>query len=150
LDVPLSRWKTAKEILLRTCSWIAAAALWAALALPGTAVARVITVAYTNGPGDTIIWAGPADYYPVVARLDPGTQVNIFGCLPTGDWCRAGVQGIPGWVRTGRLEFAYGGDWVLVSDYFAVFAPPIIEFNSVDTGPHYHRYYGRHRWRDDR
>ncbi|MEM7711572.1 MAG: SH3 domain-containing protein [Pseudomonadota bacterium] len=47
---------------------------------------------------------GPADWYPVVARLGPGGQVELGRCDLDGRWCLATVDYGLGWIDTTALD----------------------------------------------
>lgn len=124
-------------------SWIAAAAFCAAIALPGAAVAQ--SIAYAAGGGYTNVRAGPSASYPVIARLYPGTRVDVLGCLNNRAWCDVIVEDIRGWVYARRLEFLYSGRRYLVPDYYSYFDAPFVVFRFGDRDRH-----RRNRDRDDK
>lgn len=111
-------------------SWIAAVAFCAAMAIPGLAAAQ--TVAYAAGDGYTNLREGPSSRYRVIARLYPGTRVDVLGCLDTRAWCDVVAQGIRGWVFSRRLEFLYSGRRYLVPDYYNYFDAPYVVFRFGD------------------
>lgn len=122
-------------------SWIAAAAFCAAMALPALAAAQ--TVAYSAGDGYTNLREGPSTRYRVIARLYPGTRVDVLGCLESRSWCEVIVEDIQGWVYARRLEFVYAGRRVFVPDYYSYFGAPFVIFRFGD-------YDRRHRHDGDR
>jgi len=126
-------------------SWIAAVALCAAIALPGVAAAQ--TVAYAAGGGYTNLRAGPSTSYPVIARVYPGTRVDVLGCLETRAWCDVIVEDIRGWIYARRLEFLYSGRRYLVPDYYSYFDAPYVVFRFGDRDRHRR---DRDRYRRDR
>jgi uncharacterized protein YraI len=123
-------------------SWIAAAALCAALVMPAAAAAQ--TVAYATYDGYTNVREGPSTQYYVIAQLAPGTPVDVLGCLPDRAWCQILVDDLEGWVYSRRLEFVYSGQRYFVPDYYAYFGAPLVYFNFDDYPDHY-RYYDRSR-----
>ena len=86
-------------------SLIAGLAFLGAVAAPGLAAAY--TLVYATYDGRTNMRAGPGTSYPVIARILPGSEVNVVGCLSNFSWCDVVVQGYRGWVSTSRLEFSY-------------------------------------------
>ena len=126
-------------------SWIAAAAFCAALVLPTLAAAQ--TLAYATYDGYTNVRAGPSTRYQVIAQLEPGTAVDVLGCLETRAWCQILVDDLEGWVYSRRLEFDYSGQRYLVPDYYSYFNAPFVYFNFSNYNHNYrHR---RYRHYDD-
>jgi uncharacterized protein YraI len=125
-------------------SLVAFAAFCAALVVPGVAAAQ--SVAYASPDGYTNLRSGPGTNYPIVARIYPGSTVDVLGCLESRAWCDVVVQDIRGWVYASRLEFVYGGRRVLVPDYYSYFDAPVVYFNFGDDGyRHRDRHRNRHR-----
>ena len=116
---------------MKARSLFAVAALCAALVLPGGASAQSIAYALHDG-SYTNLRAGPSTEYPIVARLYPGTRVDVLGCLDTRAWCDVIVQDIRGWIYARRLEFLYSGRRVLVPDYYSYFGAPFVIFRFGD------------------
>jgi len=82
--------------------------LTAALFLAGTAITPTWAQAATGYVlGDTDVFAGPDEDYPVVDSLDDGQPVYIHGCLQDWSWCDVSYEDDRGWV--------YGED--IVADY---------------------------------
>lgn len=115
---------------MRTRSLFAVAAFCVALVLPGMAAAQ--SIAYATDDGYTNLRAGPSTRYPVIARVYPGSRVDVLGCLDTRAWCDVVVQDIRGWIYANRLEFVYGGRRVLVPDYYTYFGAPSVIFRFGD------------------
>lgn len=115
---------------MRSRSLLAVAVLFAATILPAQASAR--WVAYANYDGYTNMRAGPSTRYPVIARLYPGTRVDVLGCLETRAWCDVIIDDLRGWVYAKRLEFVYAGRRVLVPDYYSYFGAPFVIFRFDD------------------
>jgi uncharacterized protein YraI len=120
---------------------IAAAVLSAALFAPAVAAAQS-TIAYATAEDYSNLRAGPGTRYEVIARVYPGSEVEVLGCLDARNWCEVWVQDIRGWMSASRLEFVYSGRRVPVPDYYSYFDPPSVIFNFGD--------YSRHRDRDRR
>lgn len=125
-------------------SLLAAAAFGAALFMPAVAAAQ--TIAYATQEGYSNLRAGPSTRYEVIARVYPGSQVDVLGCLATRDWCEVVVEDISGWMFARRLEFAYSGRRVLVPDYYSYFDVPFVTFEFGDYQRRHHR--NRHGHRD--
>jgi uncharacterized protein YraI len=122
-------------------TWIAAAAFCAAMVLPAVSAAQ--TLAYATYDGYTNVRAGPSTRYQIIAQLEPGTAVDVLGCLETHAWCQILVDDLEGWVYARRLEFDYSGQRYFVPDYYAYFGAPLVYFNFNDY-PNY-RYHNRRR-----
>jgi uncharacterized protein YraI len=130
-------------------SLLALSALLTALAVSAPAQAQ--TYAFAAGDGYTNMRAGPGTRYPVVARIYPGSEVYVLGCIVDHSWCEGVVQGVQGWIHAQRLEFLYAGRRVLVPSYYAYFGAPIISFHFDDyDDDYYDDWRPRHRrphWR---
>jgi uncharacterized protein YraI len=122
----------------------AVVAFFAALALPGMAAAQ--SVAYAANDGYTNLRAGPGTQYQVIARVYPGSRVDVLGCLDTRAWCDVIVQDIRGWIYANRLEFVYGGRRVLVPDYYSYFGAPYVFFRFGDHDRRRNRDYNKRRF----
>jgi hypothetical protein len=72
----------------------------------------------------------------VIARLYPGTRVDVLGCLETRAWCDVIVEDIRGWVYSRRLEFLYSGRRYLVPDQYSYFDAPFVVFRFGDRDRH--------------
>lgn len=71
---------------------------------------------------ETIRTAGPTGFHdgpgfdrPLLGDVEPGTGVQVTGCLSAFDWCRVIVAGLPGWLPADRLVFEKGGRTVSVA-----------------------------------
>jgi len=122
---------------MSTRSFFSAAVVCAALLMPAVAAAQ--SIAYATEDGYSNLRAGPSRGYEVIARVYPGSQVDVLGCLASRDWCEVVVQDIQGWISATRLEFVYSGRRVLLPDYYTYFDPPSVYFH-----------YGEHRRHRDR
>jgi uncharacterized protein YraI len=99
----------------------------AALVLALLPLAAAAQEAFTRG--DTNMRAGPASEYPLVARLESDVSVNVVGCTDGYGWCDITLSdGLRGWVRADRLEYAYEGNEVPLASYGAVIGVPIVGF----------------------
>lgn len=103
----------------------AAAALWTLLtAIPLTASAQ---------QAHTTVWvnlrAGPGPDYPLVARLAPGTPLQVQGCIDGFTWCDVILPGSErGWMYGNYLAYPYQGADVPVINYGAAIGIPIVAF----------------------
>jgi len=123
--------------------WLGAGAV--ALALPLAAAAQE---AYTRG--DANLRAGPSNEYPLVARLAPEQPLQVVGCTDGYAWCDVVLpDGLRGWVRASRLDYAYDGDAVPLATYGATIGVPIIGFALGSYWSDYYRdrpWYREPRW----
>jgi uncharacterized protein YraI len=117
--------------------------LLAALLLPMGALAQVVvavppptTQAFTNQAVN--MRAGPDRGFPLVAWLQPGTPVTLFGCLNGWSWCDVAVGFNRGWIYGRFLTVPFGGQQVLIMNSGPRMGVPIVTF-SVGTywGAHY-------------
>jgi len=129
------------ELSMSKRSWIAAAAFCAAMMLPAVAAAQ--SVAYAVYGGYTNVRAGPSTRYQVIARLAPGTPVEVLGCLQTRAWCNVLIEDFEGWVHARRLEFLYSGRRYLVPDYYSYFGAPYVIFRFGDRERRHRRDYDK-------
>ena len=75
------------------------------------------------------IYAGPGQDYPMVARIGPGVNVRVQGCLQDYTWCDVTFAGNRGWVYGGELGYAYQSRRVPVIEYGPQLALPVITFS---------------------
>ncbi|MEM8849010.1 MAG: SH3 domain-containing protein [Pseudomonadota bacterium] len=76
-------------------------ALMTALLMAASAVAQSVR----NQSGGAIdLRAGPADWFPVVAQLQPGGRAEMERCDVSGDWCLTWAEGTYGWLDTRTLQ----------------------------------------------
>ena len=87
--------------------------------------------------------AGPSTGYPVVAVLEAGTPLEIFGCLDEYTWCDVDWRGYRGWVASRYLDYDYRGRRVVVEDYAPRIGVPVIGFEFND---YWGRYYRGRSW----
>ncbi len=94
--------------------------------------------------------AGPSPDYPAVAGLEPGTPVEVYGCVSGWEWCDVSFQGVRGWFDGQLLAYPYEGERVPIFDYGPRIGLPVITFNFDDYwGRYYHDrpFFGeRERW----
>lgn len=109
-----------------------------ALGLPTTVLAQL---AYTTTTVN--MRAGPDPTYPLVLRVYPGTQVNVFGCLDNWSWCDVGVGLDRGWVFAQYLAYPYQGQRVPIYGYGPTIGLPIVTFT---IGPYWDNYYRNRPW----
>jgi len=98
----------------------------------------------------TSVRAGPDSAYPEVAELDPGTPVQVMGCLDDWSWCDVAFEDMRGWLYSPDITYEYEGGYVPFYAYAPAFGLPVVTF-SIDTywGHYYHDrpWYGqREEW----
>lgn len=118
------------------CVYVGLAGL---LLLPIAASAQ--QVAYTNGPAN--MRAGPAQDYPLVAQLPPGSAVTVMGCVAGYSWCDVAMPNLRGWVYAGRLGYPYQGANVPILSYGVTLGLPIVAFS---IGSYWGNYYRGRPW----
>jgi uncharacterized protein YraI len=103
--------------------------------------------------GDSVyLRAGPNKDYPIVARLDGDTAVNIFGCITGWAWCDVAIGDYRGWVSGRHLRSDYHHRPRVVYSYGASIGVPIIVFEERSYWDRHYRhrsFYAQRRWRDD-
>lgn len=87
--------------------------------------------------------AGPGVDYPWIASLPPGTQAEIFGCLPEWSWCDVATQGLRGWVAGVGLQVLYDNQPEPLTGYGSEIGLPFIGF---DFGNYWGQYYRGRPW----
>jgi uncharacterized protein YraI len=112
------------------------------LGLPTAALAQL---AYTTSTVN--MRAGPDSSYPLVLRIFPGTQVNVFGCLDNWSWCDVGVGPDRGWVYAQYLGYPYQDQRVPIYGYGPTLGLPIVTFT---IGPYWDNYYRNRPWWNQR
>jgi uncharacterized protein YraI len=130
-------------------SFVAAAALVSAMAVPGVAAA-----ANAYSTGNVNLRAGPGTNYPVVVTVTAGAPVNLHGCLSGYNWCDISWGGTRGWVSGNFLETVYDDRRVLVPAYATRVDVPVISFSFGSYWDNNYRgrsfYRDRDRWDDRR
>jgi uncharacterized protein YraI len=129
--------------MIRTRLLAVAAA--AGLLLSATAFAQQ---AYTSRPAN--VRAGPARDFPLIARLAPGTPIDVYGCLEGYTWCDIGFGAGRGWLSTRSMQTSYGGGYVPFYSYAPSIGLPIIGFSLFNYWDRWYRdrpfYRERPRW----
>src|SRR5690242_15051508 len=96
------------------------------------------------------IYAGPGNDHPLVARVAPGVNVHVQGCLSDYTWCDVTFGGNRGWVYAGELAYTYQSRRVPILDYGPRIGLPVITFSLGNYWDHYYRgrswYHDRDRW----
>lgn len=115
-----------------------------------TALAMLMPAAAFAADGYTVatvnMFAGPDPQYPQILTLGPGTPVAVQGCTEGWEWCDVIAAGNRGWVAGPYIEYMYGNQPVVVTDYGARIGIPIVTFA---IGTYWGRYYaGRPFYRD--
>lgn len=87
--------------------------------------------------------AGPDRDYPRVARIPPGTPVEVIGCLDDWAWCDIIVGPDRGWVWSGNLVYPYGDHRVRIIEIGPDIGLPIVRFTF---GPYWDSYYRTRPW----
>ena len=114
------------------------------LAVPAAALAQF---AYTTAAVN--MRAGPDSSYPLVLRVYPGTQVQVYGCIANWSWCDVGVGFERGWIYAAYLAYPYQGGSVAIYGYGPALGLPILTFSIA---PYWDTYYRNRPWwyrRDD-
>jgi uncharacterized protein YraI len=113
------------------------------LAAPAATLAQGI--AYTTKTVN--LRAGPDRSYPLVLRVVPGAQVQVFGCLDDYSWCDVGLGLNRGWIWAGNLTYSYENHRVAIYQYGPTLGIPIIVFS---VGPYWDNYYRGRPWYSNR
>lgn len=87
--------------------------------------------------------SGPGVDYPLIASLPPGTQAEIFGCLPEWSWCDVAIGDLRGWMAGVGLQVVYDDQPEPLVGYGAQIGLPFIGF---DFGNYWGRYYRGRSW----
>lgn len=88
--------------------------------------------------------AGPAQDYPLVARLGPGTPLAVQGCTDGFGWCDVvGPGDVRGWVYAGNIAYPYQSADVPVLGYGPMIGFPVVTFV---IGDYWGRYYRGRPW----
>ena len=120
----------------------------AALLLPVGALAQVVVVqpvpttqAFTTQAVN--LRAGPDRSFPLVAWLQGGTPVTLFGCLNGWNWCDVGVGFNRGWIYGRFLAVPVGGQQVLIMNSGPRLGVPVVTFS---VGPYWGAHYRGRPW----
>lgn len=90
---------------MEPCRSLFTLAVLAALALPSSAAAEIVT--HTKS-GLSDLRAGPGIQYPVIAEVSGGSRVYVTGCIEDYSWCEVSAGALRGWMSIRRIE-ATGG-----------------------------------------
>lgn len=106
---------------------------------PGVADAQWIS--YAARPLN--LRAGPAQEYPLVARVAAGAQISVQGCLSDYRWCDVVAGPYRGWAYAGNIHSPYQGANVPVINYGTAIGIGIIGFA---VGSYWDEHYRAHPW----
>ena len=109
--------------------------------LIGVSTAAVAQNAFTSRPLN--VRAGPDRAYPLVARVGPGTPVNVNGCLNDWSWCDVSFDGNRGWAYAPALNYVYQGQQVPLYSYAPALGIPVVTFS---LGTYWNQYYRGRPW----
>jgi uncharacterized protein YraI len=119
-----------------------------ALLLPVGALAQVVvarpvptTQAFTTQAVN--LRAGPDRGFPVVAWLQGGAPVTVFGCLNGWHWCDVAVGFNRGWIYGRFLAVPFGGQQVLIMNSGPRIGVPMVTFS---VGPYWGAHYRGRPW----
>ena len=129
--------------MIKPRSFVAAAALVSALAVPGAAAA-----ATAFATANVNLRAGPGTKYPVVVTVAVNAPVDLNGCLGGYTWCDVSYGGTRGWVSGKYLETVYLQERVLVPAYATRVNVPVISFSFGTYWDNYYRSRDFYRDRD--
>lgn len=87
--------------------------------------------------------AGPDSSYPLVLRVYPNTQVQVYGCIDNWSWCDVSVGFERGWIYAPYLAYPYQGSNVPIYGSGPTLGLPIISFTIA---PYWDRYYRNRPW----
>jgi uncharacterized protein YraI len=85
--------------------------------------------------------AGPGFDYPVVASMNAGSGVTIYGCLSGWSWCDISWRGNRGWASGQYLQVVYQNQRRPILGYGTYIGLPFVTFS---IGNYWGNYY-RHR-----
>ena len=103
--------------------------------------------AFTSRPMN--LRAGPNRDYPLVAQLDAGAPLEVYGCLNDWSWCDVSTDDTRGWIYAGGVSFVYQGERVPLYSYGPSLGLPIITFSLLPYWEHYYRGRPWYAQRDD-
>jgi uncharacterized protein YraI len=73
--------------------------------------------------------AGPGADFPRVATIAEGVQMEMKGCVASGQWCEVGMLGMRGWLNATQLDIHINGLREPLSSHRADAALPTITWN---------------------
>jgi uncharacterized protein YraI len=115
--------------------FITAAVLSGLFAMPAAAKAADIR-AYTNT--SAALLAGPDTFYPPVAQVASGADVQIMGCTDGFKWCDVEWNGNRGWINANNLNSNYNNRRVSIIEYGPRANLPVVVFEQK---PYWDSYY---------
>jgi uncharacterized protein YraI len=121
------------------------ASTWLQILVGGAALA-VSTVTFAQNAETTDsagVYAGPDSSYPEVGQLDPGTPIQVMGCLNDWSWCDVAFQDNRGWVYSPDISYGYQGGYVPLYSYAPALGISVVSF-SVDS--YWGSYYRGRPW----
>ncbi len=104
---------------------VAATALIAACAIPGSALAQE-----AFATTDLNMRAGPGPEYPVVDFIATNEPVTIHGCTGGGNWCDVTAGGARGWAYSEYLAYETAGNAVILPQAPAEYAVPTVTYQT--------------------
>ena len=119
----------------RSLSWLAGLALTLSAITARAAPMLVQT--------QTRIHAGPSTDYPAIGLMNPGTQVEGFGCTTDYSWCDVQWGDVRGWVFAPHLYVDYQGRPSTVATVGAIVGIGILAFS---VNEYWNRYYVGRPW----
>lgn len=127
--------------MLKTIKTLGLAAVLSCAATAGALAADGFATANVN------LRAGPGTDYPRVATLNPGTPLEVYGCLNGWGWCDVNWNGYRGWVAGSYVQMIDRGRRVALPSYAPRASIPVITFQ---IGDYWDRNYKRQAWYRDR
>lgn len=91
--------------------------------------------------------SGPGNEYPPVAYLEPGVQVEVFGCLQGYGWCDVAIGRDRGWVAGAYLQAPYESRRQPLVQVAPSIGVPVIGFS---VGSYWERNYRDRPWYGER
>jgi uncharacterized protein YraI len=82
--------------------------------------------------------AGPGKKYPLIAKLETGSPIDVLGCVTGWDWCEVVAGGVHGWAVGHRLGIGFAGQNVQVGIYGPRLGLPVVVFQEQ---PYWRQYY---------
>lgn len=90
--------------------------------------------------------AGPAVDYPVVAVMQPGVQLTVYGCTPGYQWCDVQLSdGLRGWAYAPYLGYPQYGRSIALPNAAVSIGIPILAFT---LGSYWADHYRDRPWYD--
>lgn len=104
-------------------SLVSAAAIAAAIAVPGAALAATTAVTTT----DLNLRAGPGPNHEILTTMPGNMQIQLMGCVEAGTWCQVDYNGQVGWASANYLAAEMQGERVVVTE--RIEAVPTVQFD---------------------